>query len=189
MSILSAAFHSAEDAVTSEFSWIKWAAIGMGVLAIVGVIGAGLWHIQSMQKDLEKVNADLAQERVLHQAADARANAIVAEHDSQIDRINQLEDQRSNIAVEVTKLRSQIQELDIESDIEGDNEDKAQAAVAALNARSADIDRRLRNVSRPASGQVRSGNDRAGKASPTWTSNPLQRALQALRKEPVSDGR
>jgi len=164
--------------VSKEVPW-KWIGVFLAVLGLCGVIFAGYLHVENMQKDLEQAKSDLAQERVLKEEAKARSAAILAEHDVQIERINDLEDQRSKIAVEVMGLRNTLANLDIEGDIESDNADKANAAVGRLNARNAELNRMLNSAS--GSGSVRTGQGAGGKASSPSSGPTLQRAVQTLR--------
>jgi hypothetical protein len=152
----------------------NWIGILAGVLVLVGIY----LHVESLKNDLVQARSDLAHERVLKQEAIARADDILTQHSLQVERIEALEDRRKTLAGEVMALRKTIQELDIEGDIEGDNADKADEAVARLNARNRDLNRLLER----ASGQnvVRSNQGAGSKASPPGARSALQRALQAL---------
>lgn len=157
----------------------KWIGVGLAALAIALTAGGIYLHIESLQNKLTKTASQLAEQRVLTEAEKARATAIEAQHDVQIERINTLEGQRSAISTEVLALRQQIQDLDIEQDIAGDDEDKAKAAIGRLNSRSADLNRLLERAS--GAGEVRTGPGPGSKARKTGAAEAVRRALEAVR--------
>lgn len=140
----------------------KWIGVAAGMLAIVATAAGIYWHIENLQSELVKTSSELAEQRLLTAAEKARGDAIVQQHDVQIAHINELEAQRTAISTEVLGLRQQIQDLDIEKDIAGDDDKKADAAVDALRARSAELNRLLEHAA--GNPQVRAGANPAGKA-------------------------
>lgn len=143
----------------------KWIGIGLVVIAILASITGGYLYVSHLQNNLVEANAKLASEQVLRQEANARADAIKVQHDSQVIRINALETQRSAIASEVMTLRNTIQNMDIEEDIESDNAEKADAAVASFNAHNRQLNRLLERAS--GGDQVRSGSGAGSEAGTT----------------------
>ncbi|MCK1543446.1 hypothetical protein IVB12_16130 [Bradyrhizobium sp. 179] len=145
-----------------DIPW-KWIAIALLLLAVGLTIFLGYRHVENLKTDLVTVTQQLSKERAARQLAEATTNAIRAEHDFQVARINDLEQQRYDIAVEVTKLRTDIAELNLEQDLEQDNEEKADAAVGRLNAAHARLDQLLRDAS-GAKAHVRPGTGPGAKA-------------------------
>jgi hypothetical protein len=169
-----------------EIPW-KWILVALLVLA-VGLVGLfGYMHVENLKSDLLAKTEQVAKEQAAREVAEATTAAIKKEHADQVERIQALEKQRTDIAIEVTKLRTDLANLDLEQDMESDDEQKADAAIGRLNAAHA----RLNGLLRGASGadEDRVGKAAGGKAGPAGTPGPLQRALQALRKDGVSDAR
>jgi hypothetical protein len=157
----------------------KWIGILVAILILVGV-GAGIYlHVDGLKKDLIATNQKLATEELLKKEAEARADDIMTQHSLQVERIETLEDQRRRIAGEVMTLRKTIQDLDIEGDLESDNAEKADGAIARLNARNVQLNRLLEHAS--GKDVVRAERSAPGKASKAGTPSALQRALEALR--------
>src|SRR4029077_17111083 len=138
--------------------------------AIGGVVFAGYEHVRDLTKDLEVAKAAAAEEQVLKNDAIARANELQKEQADQVERINDLEAQRSKIAVEVTTLRTTMQNLDLEQDIKSDDLQKADAPIKTLNARNAQLNRLLSNAS-GGGAKVRANTVGAAKASPPSSPN------------------
>lgn len=178
---------TAIKSVAGGISW-KWIGVGLMTIAMIGVVLTGALHIKRLTDDLEQKTADLATETRKAAEADARADAIKAEHDVQIERINALEDQRTKIANEVVGLRTTIQNLDIEEDLASDDEAKADAAVDRLRARNRELNGMLNHAS-GGQAEVRSGPGAGSKAGPASAPSTLQRALEALRQKRVPDGK
>lgn len=168
-----------------DIPW-TWIAGGLVALAIGLTIFLGYQHVQDLKSDLVTATSQLANERAARQLAEATKNAVIAEHDLQIERINSLEQQRYDIAVEVTQLRTDIAQLNLEQDLEQDNEEKADAAIGRLNAAHARLDRMLRDAS-GAKPVVHARKGAGSKARPAGARGYLDRAVQALRKNGVSD--
>jgi hypothetical protein len=182
-----AAAEGAATSVVKSIPW-KWIAAACLAIAIGGVVFAGYEHVRDLTKDLEVAKAAAAEEQVLKNEAIARANELQKEQADQVERINDLEAQRSKIAVEVTTLRTTMQNLDLEQDIQSDDLQKADAAIKTLNARNAQLNRLLSNAS-GGGAKVRANTVGAAKASPPSSPNFIQRTLQALRPNGVSDGK
>lgn len=144
---------------------VKWIIIGLSALAVIGLITGGYLYVSHLQSNLVAANAKLASEQLLRQEADARADAIKVQHDAQVVRIDALEKQRTEIASEVLTLRNTIQNMDIEEDIESDNAEKADAAVAAFSDRNRQLNRLLERASR--ADEVRAGSSAGSEASAT----------------------
>jgi chromosome segregation ATPase len=153
---------SAALTALKDIPW-KWIGIALLLLAVGLTIFLGYRHVENLKADLVTTTAQLSKERIARQLAEATTNAIRAEHDFQVARINDLEQQRYDIAVEVTKLRTDIAELNLEQDLDQDNEDKADAAVGRLNAAHARLDQLLRDAS-GAKAQLRPGKAPGAKA-------------------------
>ena len=146
-------------------SW-KWITVGIILLVIGGSMFAGYTYIHGLTEQVATAEAAKAQAEVLKNAAEARANDIQKQHDAQIDRINTLEAQRTQIASEVMSLRQQLNDTNVEKDVEGNDAKKADAAVAALNARNAQLNRLLSQAS---GGKVRPDPGRGSKTRKTWS--------------------
>jgi chromosome segregation ATPase len=170
-----------------EISW-KWIGVGLAVIGLLCVIGFGYLHVENLKSDLLEKTEQLAVANRKAEEAHARADAVKKEHDDQVARIETLEHQRTEIAVEVTKLRTELAKLDLEQDLESDDEQKADAAIGRLNAAHARVNGLLRAASGAKDG-VRSGQAAGSKARAAGAGSALQRALQALRKDGVSDAR
>jgi septal ring factor EnvC (AmiA/AmiB activator) len=163
--------------LSKSIPW-KWIGIGLAALAVVSAIAGGYLYVDHLTSSLAETRAELATETRKAAEADARANAIKAQHDVQIERINKLEDERSTIAQEVLGLRATIQDLDIEEDLASDEEDKANAALGRLNARNLELNRLLDTAS---GYQVHPGPATGSKAGKADAPSPIRRALEALR--------
>jgi predicted outer membrane lipoprotein len=174
---------SAALGTLKDIPW-KWI---IGAL-VAGAIGLTVFlayaHVENLKKDLVVKTEQLAKETAARQLAEATTNAIKLEHDFQVARISDLESQRYDIAIEVTKLRTDLANLDLEQDLESDNEQKADAAIGRLNAAHARVDQLLREASgaRPV---IRAGKAPGGKAGASGARGYFDRAVQALRKDGV----
>lgn len=166
-----------------ELPW-KWIGIGLAALAIFATIAFGYMHVEGLKDDLVETRAKLATEQRRSAEAIARADGIKVEHEKQTARLQALESQRSAIAVEVLQLRKTIDEIDLQQDLEGDDETKADAAIDRLNARNRELTRLLEQTS--GAGELRPRKDPGSEASQAGTPSAFQRALQALRKDGVS---
>jgi TolA-binding protein len=165
-----------------NFPW-KWILAGLLTFAVTATISAGYAHVESLQKDLEKAQAKYAQEHVLRQSAEARADEIKKEHDDQVARIDDLEHQRTQIQIEVAQLREQLQNANIAQDIQSNDQKTADAALKRLNARNGQLNRLLKRATRP--DQLRPGQDSGSQTVAPGSDNPVQRALQTLWKNGV----
>jgi phosphate/sulfate permease len=173
---------TAEGAL-KEIPW-KWIIVALVAGAIALIIFLGYAHVESLKKDLETRTEQLATEKAARQLAEATTNAIKLDHDFQVSRINDLENQRYDIAVEVTKLRTDLAHLDLEQDLESDDEQKADAAIGRLNAAHGRIDQLLRDASgtKPV---IRPGKAPGSQAGASGAPGYFKRAVQALRKDGV----
>jgi septal ring factor EnvC (AmiA/AmiB activator) len=169
-----------------DIPW-KWIGVALLVLAVGLTITFGYLHVENLRKELETKTAQLAAEHQKLELAEATTRAIRLEHDNQVERIQTLEKQRTDIAIEVTKLRTDLANLDLEQDMESDDEQKADAAIARLNAAHARLNGLLRGASGP--DQLHSGKDPGSEARKAGAPGPLRRALQALRQDGVSQPR
>lgn len=160
----------------------KWIGVGLSVIAVVSVIGFGYLHVRNLQADLVNTATQLAEQRLKAGLEKARADAISKAHDLQVDQMQKLEDERSRIEQEAAALRTEIQNLNLE-DISHEDQAKADAAIARLNARNAELNRLQSHES--GNRNVRAGKAADGKAGKARTGGFVKRAIQALRKDGV----
>jgi hypothetical protein len=142
----------------------KLVLIGLSALLVLALVAGGYLYVSKIQNDLIGAKTALTREQSLRSEAEARADQIQLQASMQTVRIDALEAQRTSIAHEVVQLRDTIRNMDIEDDIAGDNDEKADHAVATLNARNRELNRLLEHA---AGDQVRPGPSSDSKASPT----------------------
>jgi hypothetical protein len=140
-------------------STIKWVSIGALALIITCSIGGGYLYLDNMQTALVESQKALAVQTLAAQLANQRASQIQDQHNEQVVRAETLETQRKDLSEEVTGLRGQIAEMDLEADIESD---KPEIAISRLNGRHGDLNRMLERASRNLRGSAGADGVQAG---------------------------
>ncbi len=135
---------------------LPWKLIGIGlaVLAIVGTIGGGVWYVDNLQDKYAESQKELAVQTLATDLANQRAASIQGQHDEQVVRVGELESARKELNEDVSKLRGEIADMNLEEDIESDKPETADAAIGRLNAAHRDLNGLLQRASRNLRGRA-----------------------------------
>jgi septal ring factor EnvC (AmiA/AmiB activator) len=137
----------------------KWIGIGLAVLAIVGSIGGVVYSVDQLQTKYADSQKALAEQTLATNLANQRAGQIQDQHNEQVRRADALETSRKDLTEDVSKLRAEIDAMDLEQDIESDQPD---TAATHLNAGHADLNRMLERASRNLRGRAPVDGTQAG---------------------------
>ncbi len=134
----------------SVFPW-KLIGVGLAVLAIVGTIGGGVLYVNNLQNKYVESQQELATQKIATEIAEHRAEQVTIQHEFQVARVGVLESVRKELTENISVLRAEIADLNLEEDIESATPDRA---IDRLNAAHRDLNGLLERASKNLSGRA-----------------------------------